>query len=176
MGVAHPPKKLADKSHTPEVHLQMVDHLAKGIELDDLVKKVYPPGAFKNPKTTARRRRLLRRRILNMIATSEEIQGYIANQSKAIMMAALPAVSQRLADRAIRRGEPQAVKLLFEATGFYNPRVKHEHSGDIEIKLTMPRPEPAGLPSGPKTVEGEGRPQAGRKAGRPTRQARKEAG
>jgi hypothetical protein len=40
----------------------------------------------------------------------------------------------------MRTGKPDAVKLVFEATGFYSPRVQHEHSGDINIKLQIPRP------------------------------------
>jgi hypothetical protein len=45
--------------------------------------------------------------------------------------------------RRASRGNPTAIRLLFEATGFHNTKVKHEHSGDITVKLEgIPRPEP----------------------------------
>lgn len=40
-----------------------------------------------------------------------------------------------------RRGRIDAAKLIYETTGFHNPKVKHEHSGDINIKIDMPRPK-----------------------------------
>jgi hypothetical protein len=39
-----------------------------------------------------------------------------------------------------KRGRIDAAKLLMESTGFHNPRVKHEHSGDIKLTLNIPRP------------------------------------
>jgi hypothetical protein len=38
-------------------------------------------------------------------------------------------------------GRPDAVKLLWEMTGLHNPRIQHEHSGGIDIRLSIPRPE-----------------------------------
>ena len=44
-----------------------------------------------------------------------------------------------------KRGRIDAIKLLYEVTGYHNPRstVAHEHSGEINIRLhTGGRPEP----------------------------------
>jgi hypothetical protein len=63
---------------------------------------------------------------------------------KAETALALPGVTRALVRRA-QRGRVDAIKLLFELTGFYNPRsiVDHNHSGEININLTMGgRPEP----------------------------------
>jgi hypothetical protein len=54
-------------------------------------------------------------------------------------MVGLVPATHALAGRAAR-GRPDAIKVLFEASGFHNPRVRHEHSGEIKIKLDMPRP------------------------------------
>jgi hypothetical protein len=37
-------------------------------------------------------------------------------------------------------GRVDAVKLLWEMTGLHNPKVQHEHSGGIEITVSIPRP------------------------------------
>lgn len=51
----------------------------------------------------------------------------------------LPAMGEALAKRA-KRGRVDAIRLALEVTGVHNPRVRHEHSGDISISLKMPRP------------------------------------
>ena len=55
------------------------------------------------------------------------------------LMGELPAMGAALSRRA-KRGRVDAIKLALEVTGVHNPRVKHEHSGDISISLNMPRP------------------------------------
>lgn len=37
-------------------------------------------------------------------------------------------------------GRPDAVKLLWAMTGLYNDKVSHEHSGDIQLHINIPRP------------------------------------
>lgn len=64
----------------------------------------------------------------------------VASMAQGEMTVALGPAVVALGSRA-RKGRPDAIKLLFEATGFHNPRVKHEHSGDIKISLSMPRPK-----------------------------------
>ena len=47
--------------------------------------------------------------------------------------------------RRASRGRVDAIRLLYESSGFHNPKVQHnhEHSGSIDIRLTMGgRPEP----------------------------------
>lgn len=60
-------------------------------------------------------------------------------QAGGAMVIALPKVGEALIRRA-NRGRIDAAKLILEMTGVHNPKVKHEHSGDISISLNMPRP------------------------------------
>lgn len=64
----------------------------------------------------------------------------IAEEARLHLMVGLPKASEALAARA-GRGRPDAIKLMYEASGFHNPRVQHEHSGEIKVKLEMPRPK-----------------------------------
>lgn len=67
----------------------------------------------------------------------------VAEASQSTMLLGIPGAVNALVRRA-HRGRPDAIKLLFEASGFHNPRVQHEHSGEVNIKLTMPRPAAIG--------------------------------
>jgi len=70
------------------------------------------------------------------------------------IMNLIPAV-QALSRRAAR-GRTDSIKLLFELTGFHSPRVQHDHSGEIEIKLTgMHRPPRTVDQLGPPVVDAE---------------------
>lgn len=56
--------------------------------------------------------------------------------------AALRALPQALAGATrMSRRRMDAVKWIGEATGFHNPRVDHNVSGDIQITMNIPRPE-----------------------------------
>jgi hypothetical protein len=76
-----------------------------------------------------------------MLEKDQGLDERISRRAHAVMKAGLIAGVQRLTDRAVHLGKPDAIKLLMEASGFHNPRVDHKHSGDINIKLTIPRPE-----------------------------------
>ena len=85
-----------------------------------------------------------RRRMRDWMAHDILFQQAFATLMKAETALALPGVTRALVRRA-QRGRVDAIKLLFELTGFYNPRsiVDHNHSGEININLTMGgRPEP----------------------------------
>lgn len=62
----------------------------------------------------------------------------ICEQAKVEMLVGLIPASKKLASRAERKTD--ATKLLFETTGFHNPRMKHEHSGEVKITMDIPRP------------------------------------
>ena len=83
--------------------------------------------------------RRYRRRVRRAITRSPQFLEAQRAQAIAAMWESLPAVTDALIRRA-ERGRPDAIKLMWEAMGFHNPRVQHEHSGDIEIRLTVPRP------------------------------------
>lgn len=74
------------------------------------------------------------RRRLVIWAQDEDFQQMYGSAIKAIQMLDLgPAV--RALGRRAARGNIPAIKLALEASGFYNPRMEHHHSGKIEVEL-----------------------------------------
>lgn len=72
---------------------------------------------------------------LNMMVSEDEATQLILGAvAKGQAISALPDATEALIRRACKGNIP-AIKLLYEATGFHNPRVQHEHSGDISITL-----------------------------------------
>jgi hypothetical protein len=56
------------------------------------------------------------------------------------VMLGTPSIAGALVRRA-SKGNVPAAKLAMEASGFHNPRVKHEHTGDIKVTIdNAPRP------------------------------------
>lgn len=92
------------------------------------------------PEDKAARKRI-RRKIWYMVRNEPIIMAdLVASEAKVEMVMGLGPATHALTRRAAK-GRPDAIKLLYEASGFHNPRVKHEHSGDIKITLdSMPRP------------------------------------
>lgn len=82
----------------------------------------------------------LRRRIYNMYK-QPRMQDELAARLKLMSIMGLgPAV--KALNRKAAAGRVDAIKVLFEASGFYNPRIQHDHSGEIEITIkNAPRPE-----------------------------------
>lgn len=97
--------------------------------------------AAKLGKGDPRKTKLARQRIRRLMARSEEYKMLVAEESQGVMIETLPSTTAAVAKRS-RRGRTDAAKLIFEATGFHNPKVKHEHSGDIKITVDIPRPAP----------------------------------
>ena len=118
-------KELSDKAVEG-----LVDAVARGQSPHAIAKRKYPKDRIK--------RQRLRRRIQKALANDPRFAIALGERSKAALLAGLPLASEGLAKRATRRTD--ATKLLFETTGFHNPRVQHEHSGQITVKLDMPRP------------------------------------
>lgn len=106
-------------------------YLELGLTPADIARKA-APGSRK-------RRKVLRTKIWRALEGNPELQARIAARAQAKMAAGLIPMTDALIKRG-QRGRPDAIKLAFEASGFHNPRVKHEHSGDIKISLDMPRP------------------------------------
>lgn len=63
----------------------------------------------------------------------------IARQAQGDMLMGLPGSVNALNRRA-HKGNVPAIKLHLEASGLHNPRVKHEHSGEIKVTMDIPRP------------------------------------
>lgn len=88
-----------------------------------------------------RERMLLLYQIHNWINRDQVINHLLAEAAQANMKVGLPKMTEALARRG-KRGRVDAIKLAMEATGFHNPRIQHEHSGEVKITLNVPRPSP----------------------------------
>jgi hypothetical protein len=107
--------------------------LAKGYAVDEIVDKIAGDDA--------RKRRIVSAQIHNMIHLDVQTQDIMGSMSKGSMIADTYEAALALGRRA-KKGNIPAIKLLFEATGFYNPRIEHEHSGEININFKgLPRPD-----------------------------------
>jgi hypothetical protein len=114
--------------------------LAQGIRHTEIAKRL---GRGDKEKI-----RYWRKRIRNWAYDSDRFQQMVAREAKGELTLGLGKATQGLIRRA-GAGRPDAVKLLFEAQGFHNPKMQHEHSGDISIRLELPRPTP------PKAIDSE---------------------
>lgn len=134
MQMASLPEKV-DQSSKPEpteVHETIVDWLEQGKTLPELAKRL--------AKGDRRRANTLRRRFQRMVANDPLLQMAIYSRAKAGLVTAVPGTVEAVRKRA-QRGRMDAAKIVLEASGVHNPRVQHEHSGEISVKLDMPRPK-----------------------------------
>jgi hypothetical protein len=105
------------------------------------IAKQLAKGDLKKTRSLNKR---IRRLMWNDAWMAHAVEGYKR-------AAAIDAITTRpaLAKRA-SRGRTDAHKLLLEVSGLHNPRVQHEHSGDIRISLTtVPRPVATSEPDEP---------------------------
>jgi len=139
--VAHLPSTTNGKSELEDARdifrLKLSEYIFKGMKPMQIAKLHHPDNE--------RKRKNLYARIRKMVRTDPEITRIVMARAQEEFLYAIGPIVDRLNQRAKATGKPDAVKLAFEASGFHNPRVKHEHSGGVEIKLTIPRPE---LPAG----------------------------
>lgn len=124
------------------LRLKVGDLLAEGVP--------YTKIALKLAKGDKKKAKMWRAKIRRWAATDARIQELIGHDTKGAMILALPSVGNAVVKRA-QRGRVDAAKLVFESTGYHNPRVQHEHSGDIKISLSVPRP------AAPEPVESPGK-------------------
>lgn len=124
----------ADQSALAEptrFHLALVNAMEKGLTVGEIAKKLAPD----DPK----KRKAYRGKIRRMLATDPLLAQCIVTRAQSNLLMAVPGTTTAVAKRA-QRGRMDAARTVLEATGVHNPRVKHEHSGDIKITLDMPRP------------------------------------
>lgn len=88
-----------------------------------------------NPKKA----RHLIREAQRIAGLDPQVRAYYTQAAAGILVSSIPEAAEGLADRAAG-GRPDAAKLLFEATGFHNSRVDHNHTGEVKLTLDMPRP------------------------------------
>jgi hypothetical protein len=91
-------------------------------------------------KRTGKPAKYWRQRLRRIAANSPHVRDDLFNATKAELMAALPASGAAVGRRA-GRGRPDAAKLVWEASSFHNSKIQHEHSGGIEIRVSIPRPQ-----------------------------------
>jgi hypothetical protein len=112
-----------------------VEHLSKliwrGVHPRQIVKQLYP--GQKQQQAVAYRK------LRSAIVHDTRIAAILAEETQLTMMIGVGPALRALNARANSRNV-QAIKLLLEATGVHNPRVRHEHSGEIKIKFEAPRP------------------------------------
>jgi hypothetical protein len=110
----------------------VADLMADGMTIGQIARKMYPD----EPRLAAN----LRQRIRRMAYDDPQFAMEVGRRAKGQLLMDLIPTSKAVGKRA-GRGRIDAAKLLFETTGFHNPRVKHEHSGDIKLTLNIPRPK-----------------------------------
>ena len=111
----------------------VADQIFAGKKPNEIAKAVYP--------TDKRGRNRLKRQIRDMLRKDPKFEAAVHQRAKARLLEGLGRATDGLIERAAS-GRPDAIKLLFEASGFHNPRVDHQHEGDIQITLNLPRPAP----------------------------------
>lgn len=86
------------------------------------------------------RQKSLREKI-RRLGRQEDFQNFIGEMSKVGTIMAVPSTVEAVARKA-RAGRVDAAKLIFEASGFHNPRIQHDHGGEVVISIrNAPRPE-----------------------------------
>lgn len=105
--------------------------IALGVEPEALARQL--------GKGDPQRTRAWKRKITRLMATNPHTQAQLAQAAQAEMWAGLLPATQALVRRA-GRGRPDAIKMLWSATGFFNEKIQHEHSGDIAITVKVARP------------------------------------
>jgi hypothetical protein len=139
-----PNKSSLSKKEIKERH-KVGDLLASGVPYTKIAEKM--------AKGDKQKAKIWRQKIRRWAASDPIIQTYIGDGTKGTIILGLPTASQALVKRA-SRGRVDAIKLMFEASGFHNPRVQHEHSGDIKVTIDIPRPERVDERPGNNSAEG----------------------
>ena len=117
---------------TREAQLQVVEYLADGTGYRELAERL--------SKGDPKKKRRWLRKIRGWAADDLVFQQMLGSYGKTELMLGMPQITAALVRRA-GKGNVPAAKLAMEASGFHNPRIQHEHSGDIKITITQaPRP------------------------------------
>lgn len=128
-----PQSKSVQSSEPSDFHKGVARLVANGMRPNEIAKELAPEDKD--------RQKSLRKKIWRLLRDEPSTMAdLISKEANVTMMIGLGPATHALTRRAAK-GRPDAIKLLYEASGFHNPRVKHEHSGDININLNaMPRP------------------------------------
>jgi hypothetical protein len=129
--VANLPVKRAELTVSDDHAALLAARIANGEHPRVLARKLHPNDPVK--------RRRAYKRLRAMALKDSRIAAYVADDVRLEMLVGLRATVAGLI-RGGARGRADASKLILEASGFHNPRVQHQHSGEIKIRLEMPRP------------------------------------
>lgn len=134
MDMANLPAKTEKKSLTPEEERfreAAADLVIQGRSPSEIAKKLHPddPAA----------RKTLRSKLWRLVRNDADFHRRIGERAHAKLVLGLGPTVEGIVRRA-EKGNPQAAKLVLEASGFHNPKMQHEHSGEVSIKLDLPRP------------------------------------
>lgn len=106
--------------------------LQKGYTTDEIAEKL--------AKGNERKKKIIRSQLRRMLVTDEETAQIKAAAAAGVLVDEIEDVAEAVMRRA-KKGNIPAAKLAMEASGFHNPRVKHEHTGDIKVTIAnVPRP------------------------------------
>lgn len=107
----------------------------------DLVYKGHGPAqiARKMAPNDEAKRKALRRRVRDLIGSDPYLAKRVHELAHAGLLIALGPTVEGLGRRAAT-GNPVAAKLILEATGLHNPKVQHDHTGEVKLSLSIPRP------------------------------------
>lgn len=106
--------------------------LIDGFTVGQIAKKMAPNDEKRAKQIRSRIRRLM----YDGVFENEYGQRSLV-EAKLSVGPAVHAIGRKAA-----AGRVDAAKLVFEASGFYNPRVTHDHGGEIKITIrNAPRPE-----------------------------------
>lgn len=109
----------------------LLEACSRGIHPRELAKRLHPHDR--------QARRVAYRRLMHHMLYDERVAQAIREEVQVSFMVGLPPAGRALSNRSAAR-DVRAIKLLLEATGVHNPRIQHEHSGEIRIKFDIPRP------------------------------------
>lgn len=116
------------------------DALIAGHDADGLAEKIYPGNESAQRK--------FKRRLRKHAVHSEDFQRLMYEKAQAQLVLGLGIASQALVRKAAR-GYLPAIKLIMEATGFHNPRVRHDHTGEVKVSIDIPRAPELAAEAGP---------------------------
>jgi hypothetical protein len=112
----------------------LISACRRGVHPRELAKKLHPDDH------NARRRAY--GKLLRALLYDERAAVRIREEAQAELVVGLIPTAKALAKAAqlpYAKAMPSQ-KLLLEITGYHNPKVRREHSGEIKIKIDMPRP------------------------------------
>jgi len=131
MGLPAIPDKKADLEREERFREALADAIHAGKRPAEIARQMAP-----NDRA---RQKAIRTRVRRMLYSDAQLAVGLSRRAQVEFLMNLGDMSRAVSSRA-SRGRIDAARFMAEASGFHNPRVRHEHSGEINIKLDVPRP------------------------------------